>query len=52
LLEFDDETGMEAWYSIALGGNVDLTFNAEVIDPARGANSIVTILGARLGVYF
>jgi porin len=52
LLEFDNETGMEAWYSIALGGNVDLTFNAEVIDPARGANSVVAIFGARLGVHF
>jgi porin len=52
LLTFDDETGLEAWYSLALGGNADLTFSAQVVDPARGENDVVTILGARLGLHF
>jgi porin len=52
LLEFDDETGMEAWYAIALGGNVDLTFNVQAVDPARSENSVVTVLGARLNLHF
>jgi porin len=50
--EFDDEAGMEAYYLIALGGNVDLTFDAQVVDPARGENSVLMILGARLGLHF
>jgi porin len=50
--EFDDEAGMEAYYAIALGGNVDLTLNAQVVDPARGDFGVATILGARLGLHF
>jgi porin len=52
LVEFDDEAGVEAWYALAIGGNVDLTFSAQVIDPARGSFDIATILGARLGLHF
>jgi porin len=52
LLKFDDETGMEAWYAIALGGNADLTFNLQAVDPARSENSVVTVLGARLNLHF
>jgi hypothetical protein len=52
LLEFDDEAGLEAWYSIALGGNVDVTLNAQVIDPARGDFGVATVLGVRLGLHF
>jgi porin len=52
LVEFDDERGLEAWYSFALGGNVDLTFNAQLVDPARGERDVATILGARLAAHF
>jgi porin len=52
LVEFDDEAGLEAWYAVALGGNVDLTLSAQVVDPARGAFDVATILGARLGLHF
>lgn len=52
LVEFDDERGLEAWYSFALGGNVDLTFSAQLVDPARGERDVATILGARLAAHF
>jgi hypothetical protein len=52
LVEFDDEAAVEAWYAFALGGNVDLTFSAQVVDPARGAFDVATVLGARLGLHF
>lgn len=52
LVRFDDETGLEAWYAIALTTNADLTLNAQLIDPAAGANDTAVLLGARLGVNF
>ena len=52
LVRFDDEAGVEAWYALALGGNADLSFNAQVIDPATGANDVALVLGARLGLHF
>jgi porin len=52
LVRFDDEKGVEAWYALALGGNADVSFNAQVIDPASGANDVALVLGARLGLHF
>jgi len=50
--EFNDEAGLEAYYALAIGGNVDFTLNAQAIDPARGDFGVATILGARLGLHF
>ncbi len=52
LVRFDDEAGVEAWYALALGGNADFSLNAQVIDPATGANDVALVLGARLGLHF
>lgn len=52
LAEFDDEAGVEAYYNFALTPNTDLGFNVQAVDPATGANDIVVVLGARLGVHF
>ena len=52
LIRFDDETGVEAWYAIALTANADLTLNAQFIDPAAGLNDDALLLGARLGLHF
>lgn len=52
LVRFDDEAGVEGWYALALGGNADLSFNAQVIDPATGASDVALVLGARLGLHF
>ncbi|MDF0546567.1 carbohydrate porin [Sphingobium sp. H39-3-25] len=52
LTDFDDEAGLEVWYALALGANFDLTFDAQVVDPARGSNDVAVILGARLSGSF
>lgn len=49
---FADEAGVEAWYALALSPNTDFTLNAQIIDPATGANSVALVLGARLGLHF
>lgn len=52
LANFDDEAGVEAWYAFAITPNADLSFNAQVIDPATGRNDVALVLGARLGLHF
>lgn len=52
LVEFDDEIGLEAWYSVAVHPNADLAFNAQYIDPASGQRSGALLLGARLNLHF
>lgn len=52
LARFDDEAGVEAWYAVAVTANADLAFNAQVIDPATGANDVALVLGARFGLHF
>lgn len=45
---FQDEKGMEAWYSFALMPNVKLTPDIQIIDPARGDRSTAIIGALRL----
>ena len=53
LLGLDDEAyGFEAYYNFALGRGVELTLDAQVIDPAIDGIDTATILGARLNVKF
>jgi porin len=52
LAAFDDEAGVEAWYSFAITANADIALNAQVIDPATARNDVALVLGARLGLHF
>lgn len=52
LVVFDDEAGVEAWYALAITPNADVSFDAQVIDPATGQNDVALVLGARLGLHF
>ena len=53
LLGLDDEAyGFETFYNFALGRGVELTLDAQIINPAIDGIDTATILGARLNVKF
>lgn len=52
LARFRDETGVEAWYSLAATPWLKLTADAQVISPARGDRPTSLILGLRGNVAF
>lgn len=52
LVKFHDELGFEAWYALTVLPNADLTFNAQLTDPARGQKPNAFLLGARFHVHF
>lgn len=49
---FEDETGFEAFYNLALTPAVQLTFDGQWIDSGITANDDVTVLGMRLMTVF
>lgn len=52
VVDFDDEFGIEAWYSVAIVPNADVSLNVQLIDPATGQNSNALMVGGRLHVHF
>ncbi|TWI04658.1 porin [Luteimonas cucumeris] len=52
IVNLGDEQGIEAFYSFAIGNNLVLTADAQVIDPADRSRSTAAFLGARARVTF
>jgi porin len=52
LLEFNDEQGLEAWYSFALTPWFKLTADAQLVNPARGDADTSVIAGVRANMAF
>lgn len=52
VVDFNDEFGIEAWYSIPIVPNADISLNVQLIDPATGQNSTALMVGGRLHVHF
>lgn len=52
LIDFNDEQGLEAWYSLALTPWFKLTADAQLINPARGDADTAVITGLRANLAF
>lgn len=52
LVDFNDEQGVEAWYSVALTPWFKLTADAQLINPARGDADLALITGLRANLAF
>jgi porin len=52
LVDFNDEQGLEAWYSFALTPWFKLTADAQIINPARGDADTAVITGLRANLAF
>lgn len=52
LADFNDEAGMEAWYSFAVTPWLKLTADVQLIDPARGDRPTALIGGVRTNIAF
>jgi porin len=52
LADFNDEQGLEVWYSFALTPSFKLTADAQVINPARGDADTAVITGLRGNIAF
>jgi porin len=48
ILDFNDETGIEAWYRLGITPNMSFIVDAQIIDPSRGDFGTAFSLGARL----
>jgi len=52
LAEFNDERGVEAWYSLAVAPWMKLTADAQIVSPARGRQPTSLILAVRGNIAF
>ena len=51
-LRVDDEFGFEAWYNLALGGFLHLTFDLQVVEPGLPRSDTAVVLALRLHADF
>jgi len=48
LVDFQDEYGLEAWYSLSLSRQTALTLNTQLVRPADGSTDPALVAGLRL----
>lgn len=52
LVDFRDESGIEAWYSFRMASHFDLTAGMQWLSPANGNNGDAIVLGLRGRIFF
>lgn len=50
--EFDDEAGMEAWYSLGVAQGLHVSGHVQLVDPANGDNPLAVTAGVRANLVF